>query len=237
MRAASRRLGRIGLGAGALGLLLGGGYVARTWRRYGKVDATLPPDPLLDRFIPEYEVREQHDVRVQAPAWMTYRSALALNIHDSSIIRAIFRGRELLLRAEHHAAPPVETPFLEQMITLGWGVLAEEQGREIVLGAITKPWEPNPRFAPIPAVEFATFSLPNSVKIAWSVSVERLTDSESIFRTETRVRTTDAEARRRFRRYWALVFPGVRLIRREALRLVKTAAEDACRGGCAPEEA
>ena len=37
--------------------------------------------------------------------------------------------------------------------------------------------------------------------------------------------TTDAESRRRFRRYWALVSPGMNLIRREMLRLIKRRAE------------
>lgn len=231
MLGAAKRLGEIGIRAGALGLLVGGGYVVNNWRRYGEIDATLPDDLLLDRFIPHPEVREQHDVRVRAPADVTYRAALALNIHDSSIIRSIFRGRELLLGARHRAAPPIATPFLEQMIALGWSVLAEEPGREIVLGAITRPWEPNPRFEPIPAAEFSTFSHPRSVKIAWSVSVFDAAEGESVFRTETRVVTTDAEARRRFRRYWAVVVPGVLMIRRETLRLVKVAAEDAARRG------
>ena len=230
MRGATKQFGRIGLRAGALGVLAGAGYLALRWRRRER-NATLAADPLLDRFMPDYEVREQHDVHVLAPAAVTYRAALALNIYDSPLIRAICRGRELMLRSAHRNAPPIDTSFVEQMIALGWGVLAEEQGREIVLGAITKAWEPNPRFEPIPAVSFASFSHPKSVKIAWSVSVEALSDGESIFRTETRVQPTDADARRRFRRYWAVVLPGVRLIRREALRLVKAAAEDAWRIG------
>ena len=227
MRGSSRRFGRIGLRAGALSILAGAGYLAMHWRRRGQRHAALAPDLLLDRFMPEYDVREQHDVHVLAPAEVTYGTALTLNIYNSAVIRAVFRARERMLRAGHRKAPPIETPFVEHMISRGWAVLAEEQRREIVLGAITKAWEPNPQFEPIPAASFASFSHPKSVKIAWSVSVEALPDGESIFRTETRVQPTDAEARRRFRRYWVVVLPGVRLIRREALRLVKAAAEDA----------
>jgi hypothetical protein len=231
MQGPSKRLAGIAWRAGALGALVGAGYIARNWHRYGHPDPTLIADPLLDRFVPEYEVREQHEVHVHAPAGLTYRAALALNIYDSAIVRAIFRGREVLMRAEHRNAPPIETPFLEQMVRLGWGVLAEEHGREIALGAITKPWEPNPRFEPVLAAEFATFSHPLSVKIAWNVVVEPVAPRESICRTETRVVATDDEARRRFRLYWALVLPGVRLIRREVLRLVKTSAEATSRRG------
>jgi hypothetical protein len=63
------------------------------------------------------------------------------------------------------------------------------------------------------------------VKIVWNLSVEPLGPSESMFRTETRVATTDAYARKRFRRYWAAFSPGIRLIRRESLSIVKADAE------------
>lgn len=48
---------------------------------------------------------------------------------------------------------------------------------------------------------------------------------ESEFLTETRTAATDAYARERFRRYWAVVSPGVLLIRRAMIRQVKTEAE------------
>jgi hypothetical protein len=37
--------------------------------------------------------------------------------------------------------------------------------------------------------------------------------------------TTDAQSRRRFRRYWSVVSPGILLIRHETLRLVRREAE------------
>jgi hypothetical protein len=46
-----------------------------------------------------------------------------------------------------------------------------------------------------------------------------------MFRTETRALATDAEARRRFRRYWAAFSPGIILIRRAMLRPVRHEAE------------
>jgi len=41
---------------------------------------------------------------------------------------------------------------------------------------------------------------------------------------KTRVTTTDADARRRFRRYWSVFSPGILLIRLEALRLLRASA-------------
>jgi len=39
------------------------------------------------------------------------------------------------------------------------------------------------------------------------------------------VATTDSMARERFRRYWAVLSPGILIIRYEGLRLVKAEAE------------
>jgi hypothetical protein len=46
-----------------------------------------------------------------------------------------------------------------------------------------------------------------------------------VFHTETRVTTTDAEAKEHFKRYWSFVAPGVELIRLALLRPLKREAE------------
>ena len=46
-----------------------------------------------------------------------------------------------------------------------------------------------------------------------------------MFRTETRAVATDDFARLKFRRYWALVSPGVALIRQASLGPLKAEAE------------
>ena len=51
-------------------------------------------------------------------------------------------------------------------------------------------------------------------------------DTSCVFRTETRVVTTDANARSRFRWYWARFSPGIALIRRAMVQRVKTHAEN-----------
>ena len=57
------------------------------------------------------------------------------------------------------------------------------------------------------------------------LEAEELPGGESLARTRTRVSTTDATARRRFRRYWAAMSPGILLICYETLRLVRREAE------------
>ena len=78
------------------------------------------------------------------------------------------------------------------------------------------------------------FDDPDYVKIVWSLRAERLGDNESMFRTETRAVATDDVARMTFRRYWALVSPGVALIRRMSLRPLKAEAERRARTSAKP---
>jgi len=108
---------------------------------------------------------------------------------------------------------------------LGWGVLAEIPGREIVVGAITRPWEANVTFHALPPEEFAAFAQPGFVKIVWTLRADPLDGETSIFRTETRAVATDAEARANFRAYWAFASPGIALIRRLSLPPLKREAE------------
>jgi hypothetical protein len=220
----SKRAGWIAGGAAAAAALLGLGYLGAAWYRYGRVPDRARPSPLLDCVMPAYEVHERHETRVAAPAATTYAAALELDFRRSRLVRAIFRGRELLLGGEpaKDEGPP---GLLAQARHLGWAVLAEAPGREVVLGAVTRPWEANVRFRGLPAAQFAAFDAPGFVKIAWTLSAEPRGPAESMARTETRVVTTSPAARARFRRYWAVFSPGIRLIRRQSLRLVRADAE------------
>lgn len=202
-----------------------GGYAAMEWLRYGRAGLDRRADPLLDRFLSEYEVSERHETTVCAPADVTFGAARSLRLEQSPIIRAIFRGRELLMRASPKADEASRMPLIEQMRRLGWVVLAEEPGHSVIMGAVTQPWQRVVTFHGVPPPAFATFRVPGYAQILWTVESEPLTESTSVFRTRTRVRTTDARARRLFRRYWAFLSPGIRLIRRESLRIVKWEAE------------
>lgn len=207
----------------AAGATVGLAYLARTWYRYGRVHRR-PADPLLDRYMPAFVVAERHDVRVAAPADVTYAAALALDLRRSGLVQAIFRARERMLGA-HDAAPERPRAFLEELRDIGWGVLEEEPGRVLVMGAITQPWLADVTFRSLPPAAFAAFSEPGCVKIVWTFVVEPRGPSASILRTETRVATTDTGAHRRFRRYWMVFSAGIILIRHRALSLIKADAE------------
>ncbi|PYR46798.1 MAG: hypothetical protein DMF89_20885, partial [Acidobacteria bacterium] len=58
----------------------------------------------------------------------------------------------------------------------------------------------------------------------------------SMFRTETRVATTDPTARAKFRRYWSFFSPGIILIRWMSLGPLKAEAERRARVAAAESQ-
>lgn len=220
-----KALTKVAVGAAA-GAAAYAGWMAAAWRRYGRVDHDARGDLLLDRFMRRYEVRERHERRVEAPASLTLARAKAASLRRSPLARAIFRVRSIPARMAG-APPPVDEGrgILEETLALGWRVLADAPGRQVVVGAVTQPWKADVVFGGIPPEEFAAFSEPGYVKIAWTLAVEPTGPARCLLRTETRAIATDAASRVRFRRYWALVSPGILLIRREMLRTSAAEAE------------
>jgi hypothetical protein len=228
-RSMSTTLQRTGRWA-AFGLGVGLGsyaaYAAASWFRFGR----LPPaavdteDSWLDRFMPQYDVVERHQIAIGAPPSVTLAAACEQDLNRSPIIRGIFKARELALGSE-----PAEQArphgLLAETIALGWGVLAEEPGHEIVMGAVTQPWMADPAFRALPPARFASFDEPGFVKIVWTLRADPVPRGGSLFRTETRAIATDAAARAKFRRYWALASPGIWLIRQLLLKPLKVEAE------------
>jgi hypothetical protein len=215
--------------AGALGLAAGvyAVLVAVAWRHYGQ--AARPQDderdPTLDQFMPLYDVAERHHVHVAAPPAVTLAAAVTANLWQSAIVRAIFKTRELVLGA---SAAPEAAPhgLLAYMQSIGWRVLAQEHGREVVMGAITQPWAANVTFRGLAPEAFKAFREPGYVKIAWTLRADRVANcSGTLFFTETRVLATDPDARARFRWYWARFSPGIVVIRKLLLRQVRKVAE------------
>jgi len=202
-------------------------YVGYAWVRYGNVRPATrreEQDALLDRFMPACEIVERHQIRIDAPAEVTFQAATEMYLEQSPIIRAIFKGREWIMRSQS-APRPGPRSFVAQMRAIGWGVLAEIPGREIVMGAVTQPWMADVVFRPLPPAEFAAFDEPGFVKIVWTLRADPAGSAESVFRTETRAVATDTVARTKFRRYWSFLSPGIIVIRWASLGPLKANAE------------
>jgi hypothetical protein len=213
-------------GAAGLAAAAYGAYTGITWLSYGhmKFLKRRGADPLLDVFMPDYDVVERHSIGVNASAETTLAAATEMNVDKQFAIRAIFKGRELLLHSKPDRTIHPDR-MLAAMQSFGWGVLAELPGREIVLGGVTKPWKANPVLRALPPDEFATFDEPGYVKIVFTFRADNAGSGNSVFRTETRAIATDPVSRAKFRRYWTLLSPGIIAIRRLMLPAVKREAE------------
>src|SRR5437764_11348365 len=112
----------VGVGCAAVSY---GAYVGYAWVRYGHAAPAPRPqerDALLDRLMPVYEIAERHQIHVDAPADTTFAAARDMNLQQSPIVRAIFKGREWILRSQP-APQPAGGSFIDQMRGIGWGVL------------------------------------------------------------------------------------------------------------------
>ena len=222
------------IGGGAIAVAGYAGLVLVNRATYGSAKrcADDAKDSVLDRFIPNPEVSEHHQIAIKAPVDVVMAAAKSLELMTSPAIRAIFRAREVALGGTPDTRPHPTTLY-DQMLSIGWVVLSQRAGEEIVFGAVTQPWLAAPTFRPIPADQFRDFCEPGFVKIVWTLRAEPVDGKRSIFHTETRVSTTDADARERFRRYWSYVAPGVKLIRVLMLQPLRRAAEQRVRAAAA----
>ena len=193
------------------------------------------PGRLIDRFMPDSDVRTVHAIRIRAAPERVLEAAESFDLESLGVVRALFRIRGWLLRARP-LPPHVPRGLVEQLSSIGWGTLGIEPGRQRVFGAVTRPWEGDTRFTPVAPERFAAFAEPGLVKIAFTLEAEpdpRRT-AATVFRTETRAQGTDEAARLRFRRYWRMFSPGIVLIRLALLPALRRASE---RSGTRPGSA
>ena len=208
-----------------------GAIAGASWLRYGHVAeaSEAEADEWLDRFMPVYDVVERHHIRVAAPAAITLAAAAEQNLSDQWLVRAIFNARAFVLGGSSGGG--LESQQLLRYVTsMGWRILAVVEGREILVGAVTRPWEADVIFRGIPGPEFLGFTEADYIKIVWSLRADPIDSRTSVFRAETRAIATDRRSRMKFRFYWSLASPGIALIRQLSLRPLRAEAERGARG-------
>lgn len=180
---------------------------------------------LIDDYMPASEFAERHAIRVAAPPERAWDAVRRLDVSSSPVVRALFALRSLpaLFSGTRMGGRGLGTT-MERLQENGFVLLAEHPPREIVLGLAGRFWTPAGGITRFQPEEFRTFARPGMAVAAWNFTVLP-TDEGSLVATETRVRCTDAAALRSFRRYWRVVRPFSGLVRGEALRAIRRAAE------------
>jgi hypothetical protein len=125
--------------------------------------------------------------------------------------------------AENIMNPPEEKPILDVALAGGFRRLAEEPPREIVIGTIVI-WD---RVTPTKdeACLRELLTKPGNAMAMMNFQVRDDGGGWCTVSTETRVVATDAAARRRFARYWRVIYPGSSLMRYTWLRAIARRAE------------
>ena len=171
---------------------------------------------LIDDFLPTYDVRKRHRTKVHAPIDEVYLAVRQLDISQAKLSMFLFRLRGL-------SAPSCFT--LDDFLKMGFILLGERPGEELLLGLVGRFWTPSGELRPVESGDFRDFNERGYAKAAWNFSLCELPDGSVLLGTETRVYCTDEVSRRRFRLYWLIVGTFSGLIRREMLRAVKRNAE------------
>jgi hypothetical protein len=172
----------------------------------------------LDRFIPSPRLREIDQVEVNCRidrAWIAVRH---VDMARSAIVRGLFALRTLpeRLRGRTGAAQSLRIDDITANAD-GFRILDERPGESITVGAIGKVWQLNIPFLQIPPDRFADFDEPGWVKVAWELRCKAIGDAVTRIAVEVRVSATDDGSWRRFERYFLLIGPFSRFIRRHTL--------------------
>ncbi len=134
---------------------------------------------------------------VYAPAAAAMKTLRELDVNRSPLVWLIFNLRTLPTRLRGEPVQWEYKGLVDQMLAIGWGVLADLPEVLFVAGAVTKPWEADVQFQALPPDRFDSFVEAGYVKIVWTLEADELPSGrESIARTRIRVKTTDPSARR-----------------------------------------
>jgi hypothetical protein len=187
------------------------------------------PPSRLDELLPHFDSGEAQTRRIEASPSAALAAVLAAAPGEMPVVRLLYAVRSLpaLLSGGRALPRDRKRPMWAQMQEYGFVPLVDA-AEEIVLGYVGKPWKlaGGSPLGVSSAEDWERFAAPGFVKAAMSFSVEPAGEG-ALLTTETRVLATDDEARRRFGRYWRVIRPGSRAIRRSWLRAAARRAEAA----------
>ena len=171
---------------------------------------------LLDDVMPDYDMHEVHELRVAASPEAAYAALKAVSAREVRLFGPLMRLRTF---GRSQRVFDQGAPLLEELEKIGFVRLGERPGEEVVVGAIGRFWSPTGN-RPRRIDDFASFEEPGYAKAAMNFAVFSDGDRSRIT-TETRVIGTDAEASRKFRRYWLVIRLGSGAIRRSWLNAIE----------------
>jgi hypothetical protein len=189
----------------------------------------------LDRILPEALLVERHHIDVAAPAARVWQRARRLDLARLRWVRMLYALRTLPDRFV--GDPPPLHIRIDDLVSSrtapGFQILSDDPPLEVTVGAIGKVWRPAIPFVHVEGAEaFANFAERGFIKVAWAIRVvpqppEAKPTGGCRVEVEVRVGATDPASWRLFTRYFRIIGPASRLIRRAALIQLARDVEDA----------
>jgi hypothetical protein len=187
---------------------------------------------LIDTFMAEYDVQDVTCAVVDVEPARIFTTLRGYDLTSDSIPAALFRARTaldavsdaLLGRARRVSKPHLT---IEDIVASGSGfvLLGERPRREFAIGSVGRFRQPKITFVRVAPGDFASFAQRGFAKLVWSVQVHPYGRSQAVVTVDVRVKTFDAASLARFSRYWHVIGPFSRLMRRRAIARAVTEAQ------------
>jgi hypothetical protein len=173
----------------------------------------------LHDFLPEPRLHEDDWVTTSASAADAFERAKHFDLARSPLVAALFWLRTLPDRiARADVAPPDLHVDAIGRSSEGFTVLHEDS-QQLIVGAVGRFWENEITFAHVSPHEFATFAEPGWGKVAWALRSEQIAGGSRLS-IEVAVTATDDASWKQQQRYFRLIGPFSRFIRRHELGLI-----------------
>lgn len=181
---------------------------------------------LIDSFVAVPDAAEKHSIEIAANRQAVYRTLWTADLGGSWIVKGLLWLRsqpQFLMRSGPRRTRAIRAITLQTLIDAdaGFGLLAEEPDREILLGVTGPFWRPVGNVLPFNADAFRGPVRSGVARAVWNFTVDEMDNGRTILSTETRIICGDRSSRRKFRVYWLFVRPFSGLIRLLMLRTVR----------------
>jgi hypothetical protein len=173
-----------------------------------------------EEFLASVDYSEAVEAHIAAPPDRAFEAALAVTASEMWLSSALLmlRGLPGMLRRRRLPRWGSAQPFWDQLLREpGFMWLIEPRDGYAACGYVGRPWKPAGDGRELPAGEFAGFVEPGWAKVVMDLRAIPAKDGGTVLRTETRIHLTDAQARRAFGRYWAIVRFGSNAVRKDWL--------------------
>lgn len=190
----------------------------------------------LDAWMPDWDARSQHRVKIQADPAVVYQALLSTDFGRNPVLRALmafrilpalmFSPRKTWERWVRARSAPVEGP-MGHLLTGAFVTLEAKPPVELIMGLTGRFWTLTGGLVPTDPARFRDPIPVGLARATWNFELEPIQPGRTRLTTETRVACGDEATRRSFLRYWRVIRVGSGIIRWALLRQVKHAAEQA----------